>query len=116
MSDLANDVDRSHLQDDGVLEIDAAPVYQEVFGGGSLPKWFTIQTNGHTPVANPDSFTTIEDTSLVVAAPGVLANDTDVDGDALSIQSVQGATHGTVSIVNGNVVFTPEANWAAASR
>ena len=35
------------------------------------------------PVANADSYTTAEDMPLVVAAPGVLGNDTDVDGDAL---------------------------------
>src|SRR5437899_2196499 len=34
------------------------------------------------PVANNESYTTAEDTPLTVSAPGVLANDTDVDGDA----------------------------------
>ena len=35
------------------------------------------------PVAADDSYSTDEDTALVVAAPGVLANDSDLDGDAL---------------------------------
>jgi hypothetical protein len=33
------------------------------------------------PVAVNDSYTTNEDTALGVAAPGILGNDTDVDGD-----------------------------------
>ena len=36
------------------------------------------------PVAVDDSYTTNEDTPLTIAAPGVLGNDTDVDGDALT--------------------------------
>jgi len=40
----------------------------------------TVNAVNDAPVANPDSFTTNEDTPLVVTAPGVLANDTDVDG------------------------------------
>jgi hypothetical protein len=36
------------------------------------------------PVANDDAYATDEDTPLVVAAPGVLDNDTDADGDPLS--------------------------------
>ena len=32
------------------------------------------------PVADDDAYSTTEDTALTVAAPGVLGNDTDVDG------------------------------------
>ena len=42
------------------------------------------------PVADDDSYTTDEDTPLTVAAPGVLANDTDVDGDTLTATLVAG--------------------------
>ena len=35
-------------------------------------------------MAVDDSYATDEDTPLTVAAPGVLGNDTDVDGDALT--------------------------------
>ena len=40
------------------------------------------------PVAVNDSYTTNEDTALTVVAPGILANDTDVDGDALTASVV----------------------------
>jgi VCBS repeat-containing protein len=39
----------------------------------------TIVVNG-APVAAGDSYSTSEDTPLSVAAPGVLANDSDVEG------------------------------------
>ncbi|WP_263834096.1 VCBS domain-containing protein [Sulfurospirillum oryzae] len=56
---------------------------------------------------------TNEDTPLTIVPSTLLGNDSDVDGDKLTITSVQGdaATHGTVAIVNGNVVFTPEKDY-----
>ena len=53
-----------------------------------------------------------ENQSLDIAPSVLLANDTDADGDTLTIQSVQNATNGTVSIDgSGNVVFTPDAGY-----
>src|SRR5215813_3073723 len=63
------------------------------------------------PVAGADSVSGTEDTPLVIAPATLLANDSDVDGDSLTITSVQGATHGTVALSNGNIVFTPAANY-----
>ncbi|QRY81741.1 retention module-containing protein [Pseudomonas sp. PDNC002] len=50
---------------------------------------------------------TNEDTALTIAPKTLLGNDSDVDGDSLTIISVQGAVNGTVKLENGNVVFTP---------
>ena len=50
---------------------------------------------------------TLEDTPLTITPATLLGNDSDPNGDALQILSVQNATHGTVALVNGNVVFTP---------
>src|SRR6185369_7297350 len=44
----------------------------------------TITSVNDAPVAVDDSYTTAEDTTLNVPAPGVLINDTDADGDILS--------------------------------
>ncbi|PZW49207.1 Calx-beta domain-containing protein, partial [Pseudomonas sp. URMO17WK12:I2] len=49
--------------------------------------------------------------SLTIAGSTLLGNDTDPNGDALSIASVQNATNGTVTLNNGNVVFTPKAGF-----
>jgi VCBS repeat-containing protein len=57
-------------------------------------------------------FSAVEDTALSLSAASLLANDTDVNGDTLAIQSVQGAVNGTVNLVAGNVIFTPAANYS----
>jgi len=43
------------------------------------------------PIANPDSYTASDDSVLTVSAPGVLANDSDPDGDTLSVGQVNGS-------------------------
>ncbi|HFD4060737.1 TPA: tandem-95 repeat protein [Vibrio parahaemolyticus] len=61
------------------------------------------------PVAKDDIATTQEDTAVTI---DVLPNDTDVDGDKLSIQSASvPETQGTVEIVDGKLVFTPAENF-----
>src|SRR3989449_6346710 len=57
------------------------------------------------PAANDDSYTTPEDTQLTVSAPGVLANDSDVDGDALSAVLMSGPCQGSLTL-NGGGSFT----------
>ncbi|WP_313086131.1 retention module-containing protein [Pseudomonas sp.] len=61
--------------------------------------------------ANDASLVTNEDTALTIEPSVLLGNDVDVDGDALSIVSVQNAVNGTVALVDGKVVFTPAANF-----
>jgi len=64
------------------------------------------------PVANADTASTNEDTAVTVLAATLLANDTDVDGDVLSLSSVSNPIGGTVALdVNGDVVFTPTLNF-----
>src|SRR5262249_10458744 len=64
------------------------------------------------PVATSDSYTTAEDTPLSPTASGVLANDTDVDGDTLSAKLVTGPVHGTLALnANGSFTYTPNANY-----
>jgi hypothetical protein len=64
------------------------------------------------PVANGDTLGASEDTPLVLSPAALIGNDTDIDGDPLTITSVQGATNGTVALVGGNVVFTPTPNYS----
>ncbi|MES2097137.1 MAG: Ig-like domain-containing protein, partial [Pseudomonadota bacterium] len=64
------------------------------------------------PVAVADSYTTAEDTTLTIAAAGVLANDTDADGNALKAVLVAGPAHGTLTLnANGSFSYTPAANY-----
>ncbi|MGM4927015.1 T1SS-143 repeat domain-containing protein [Tardiphaga sp. 619_E2_N8_5] len=59
-----------------------------------------------------------EDTVMTISAATLLANDSDPDaGDTFSITSVQGATHGTVSLSadHQTITFTPDANYNGAA-
>jgi VCBS repeat-containing protein len=64
------------------------------------------------PTATNDAHTVAEDTPLTVAAPGVLANDSDPDGDTLSAALVSGPSHGTLTLnANGSFAYTPDADF-----
>jgi VCBS repeat-containing protein len=74
---------------------------------------FTVTGVNDAPVAGDDAYSTDEDTTLTVnAATGVLDNDTDPDGDALTVDQVAGSganvgnaftsTGGATVIVNAN--------------
>ena len=75
----------------------------------------TVTSVNDAPVAVADSFSTTENVALTVAAPGVLANDTDVDGDTLSATLVTSTAHGTLALAaNGGFVYTPTASFFGA--
>ncbi len=63
------------------------------------------------PVAVDDSFTTAEDTAVTV---NVLTNDSDLDGDTLTVSAVTQGASGSVAIVAGGVQYTPNANFNGA--
>ncbi|MCI0557940.1 MAG: Ig-like domain-containing protein [Nitrososphaera sp.] len=62
-----------------------------------------------TPVAEDDQYSTDEDTPLNVPAPGVLGNDSDVDGDALAALLVSGPSSGELVLnTDGSFTYTPD--------
>jgi uncharacterized repeat protein (TIGR01451 family) len=64
------------------------------------------------PVANPDAYTTSEDAALAIGAPGVLANDSDPDGNAITAQVVSTTVNGALTLnVNGSFNYTPNPNF-----
>ncbi len=70
-------------------------------------------TSGAAPIANNDSYNTNEDTALTVAAAGVLANDTDPSGGALTAVLATGPTNGALTLnSNGSFTYTPNANFS----
>src|SRR6266498_2508431 len=72
----------------------------------------TVRPVNHPPVASNESYATDEDTALTIAAPGVLANDTDIEGDSLTAVLVTNPGHGTVSFnANGSFTYTPASNY-----
>jgi hypothetical protein len=71
----------------------------------------TIPKDNTAPNAVNDSVTGQEDHAFVINMATLLANDTDANGDKLTVTSVQAGVHGAVAIVSGQVVFTPDANY-----
>src|SRR6185369_11433007 len=64
------------------------------------------------PVATDDSLQGEQNTRLSVTAAQLLANDTDPDGDTLSISFVGQPLHGSVSLdQNQLVTFTPDRDY-----
>jgi hypothetical protein len=68
----------------------------------------TIGAVNDSPVANDDSASTDEDTPVTI---DVLANDTDVDGDTLVVDSVTQGSYGSVTNNGINVTYSPNADY-----
>ncbi|WP_336605417.1 tandem-95 repeat protein [Stutzerimonas stutzeri] len=72
----------------------------------------TIDPVNDAPVANTDSFVTQEDVPLTLSLSDLTGNDTDIDGDTLSVVLVSAPQHGTLGYANGALTFTPDANYS----
>jgi VCBS repeat-containing protein len=85
-------------------------------GSKSSPARVTITIIAdRPPIASNDSYTAAPGTTLTSAAPGILANDTDPDGDPLTAILVSGVSHGTLTLnANGSFTYTSDAGNAAA--
>jgi hypothetical protein len=72
----------------------------------------TVTAVNDIPVASNDSFLVIEDNSLLVDAPGVLANDNDLDGGPLTAVLLSTTANGTLNFnLDGSFNYSPNANF-----
>lgn len=74
----------------------------------------TINPLNDAPVASTDAYAMDQDTTLMVDAPGLLANDSDVDGDSLTVDTtpVSGPTDGTLTLgTDGSFEYSPNAGF-----
>jgi hypothetical protein len=73
----------------------------------------TITPVNDAPQAANDAYSTHEDAPLVVAAPGILDNDSDIDSAVLTATLVSAPTHALSFALNANGSFsyTPVANY-----
>jgi subtilisin len=79
--------------------------------GNTSPGTVTITVNpvNDAPVAGDDSASTTEGTSVTITVTG---NDTDVDGDALTVTEKTTPSNGTVTINSDNTLtYTPNAGY-----
>ncbi|HCG7309013.1 TPA: tandem-95 repeat protein [Vibrio parahaemolyticus] len=105
-----NDGTVTYTPDDNYVGKDT---FTYIVTSGGVSESTTVEVNvtpvNDAPVAKDDIATTQEDTAVTI---DVLSNDTDVDGDKLSIESASvPKEQGTVEVVNGKLVFTPAENF-----
>ena len=67
------------------------------------------------PTAGDDAYMTDEDTPLNIAAPGVLGNDTDPDGDPLTAEVVSTASGSLTLNTDGSFTYTPAAGFTGTT-
>nr|MBF0222725.1 tandem-95 repeat protein [Desulfobulbaceae bacterium] len=86
----------TYLVNDGV--VNSAPATVSI----------TISPVNDVPIAADDFATTDEDTSVSI---DVLANDSDIDGDPLTVVAVTTGGNGTVSLSGSTIIYTPSADF-----
>jgi len=80
----------------------------------SLPAMVSIDVTpvNDLPVAVGEDYVTAEDTLLSVELPGLLENDIDVDGDALTTIRMANPRHGILVLYeDGGFTYTPDADY-----
>lgn len=81
----------------------------------TLPSGVTQISTNRPPVVKNDSYSTNKGATLTVAAPGVLGNDTDADGNPLKAVLVSGPVSGALTLnANGSFTYTPAANFSGS--
>ncbi|WP_139295211.1 cadherin-like domain-containing protein, partial [Planktothrix tepida] len=81
--------------------------------GGTSSATVNININqpNQPPNAVNDSVVGTQNQLLTISSSTLLANDTDPNNDPLTITQVSNPTNGTVTLSNGNVLFTPVNNY-----
>ena len=81
-----------------------------VTGGDTATVFVNVTNVNDAPVANNDNYNVNQDTTLVVNVPGVLGNDTDIDGPGQAAVLDSGPAHAAAFNFNpdGSFSYTPE--------
>ena len=92
-------------------------VYHAVDSDGDVSQVSTVTINVHefnaAPIATSDSVAMDQNTTLTVAVPGLLENDSDVDGDVLQAQLVAGPKHGVITLsADGSFAYSPDSAFS----
>ncbi|MBU1201180.1 MAG: tandem-95 repeat protein [Nanoarchaeota archaeon] len=98
------------------IDYNAPGTYQiEIYAGDQYSSdwdYLTFTATNQNPVARNDAFTVQEDSSNNLF--NVLLNDSDPNGDVLSINSFTQPAHGTLTKTNSNLYYTPNTNYYGA--
>ena len=79
-----------------------------------VPAVVKVVNVNEPPLAAADKAKTVEDEAVEI---NVLANDTDIDGDVLRVESVASPSHGSAQLAEGGgVIYNPETDWYGIDR
>ncbi|MBY6204405.1 tandem-95 repeat protein [Halomonas denitrificans] len=98
---------------DGSAVIDLREAFAAFEDGGLFFRIDVTDIENQPPVVVDDAYATDEDTPLSVAAPGVLANDSDPDGDPITavLQTGPGNAQAFTLNADGSFDYTPAADF-----
>ena len=75
----------------------------------------SVKASNRPPVAGNDGYSTAQGVTLNVAAPGVLGNDSDPDGNAITAVLITSVSHGSLTLnTNGSFIYVPTTGYAGA--
>jgi len=96
---------------------DDAFVYTVSDGGGEATATVrvTVAAVNDAPAGQPDAYLVRAGEELRMGAPGVLANDSDADGDPLAVELVGDSAHGALAAEpDGSFTYRPEAGFTGS--
>ena len=71
----------------------------------------TVVGGNDAPTATADEYEVDSDQTLTINAPGVLSNDSDVDGDVLTVTLISDVNEGTLILnQDGSFTYIPDPN------
>ena len=93
------------------IEVRSSPSDPTDSGGYEL-LGYSLKEASEPPVAEDNDYETLEDTVLNVAAPGVLDNDSDADGDPLTAVEDSSTSNGSLTLESdGSFEYDPDPNY-----
>ncbi len=77
-----------------------------------------VQPANSDPVTLPDNVATVDNQPVIVTEADLLSNDSDPDGEGLSVSNVWGAVNGSVlwDQGTGSITFTPSLDYLGAAQ
>lgn len=88
--------------------------FPRMIGNGADIGAFEASFQNQAPTATDDGYTTNENDALTVDVPRLLANESDPDGDALSVVLVDNVANDSLMLnADGSMVYIPAANFFA---
>jgi hypothetical protein len=77
----------------------------------------TVDAVNDAPSAAADSFTAVANRTLNIGPPGVLRNDSDLDGDTVTAVKVENPAHGVVTLApDGGFSYTPATGFVGGDQ